>query len=282
MKLRYVCRKNQAWWKTMVTILAYLATSLVLGRKGRALVSFFWYTRLLDHLLDGDQVPATLSRYEYFSHRKRLLERLTVRQVVADDLLDEDWLLIHTIVYERKNGKDSIPEIVAMGNAFLTDASRHCNNQQFPSVEQLYSTREAIRLFLVFSLNLAGSHRDTAHVFASLFEPFLFEADNLVDFLNDVKARLINEPREHLERAGIDTVYLMKCSSWEELKVVPGFSSWYESRVRICQTAWESAKPQVSHTLKDCVTSRLLRKSFERLVGKVDRWLDDCSLRLSM
>ncbi len=280
MKIRYICRKRQARLKTLLAVLTYVASLVAIGRKGRALASFFWYARLLDRTTDGEQAPLTLTLSQYLSHRERLLESIATRHI-ANDLLDEDWLLVHVIVYQRTLGKDSIPSLVEMGNAFLTDAARYCDGKTFPTIDQVRSIRTAIRLFLVLALELVGSKANDARAFAGSFEPLLFEADNLADFLHDVQAELINEPREDLENAGVATEKLMYCRSWHELNAVPGFSAWYERRVSACRSTWEYANPLLTCQLQSCVKSRILRKPFEKLVAKVDRWLNECSQRVN-
>ncbi|MBI4122331.1 MAG: hypothetical protein HY461_03285 [Parcubacteria group bacterium] len=279
-KLHYIGQKKQAWSKTVLAVLIYILASLVTGRRGRALASFFWYARLFDNKTDGGLSPTTLPLPKYLAHRRRLLERLVTRQAEESDLLDEDWLLVHVIVYQRSCGKDGIPELVEMGNAFLTDASRYCYGRPFPTAEQVLCARQAIRLFLAFSLELVGSDRNKAFEFARAFEPFLFEGDNLADLLHDVRVQLINEPQEDLQKAGIDTERLMQCRSWQELESIPGFNPWYRQRVVACRTLWRSAKPEVMLLLKDCIHSRLLRKPFESQIGKIDQGLEECSLRM--
>ncbi len=281
MKIRYICRKRQAWPKTALAVLANIVSLVVVGRKGRALASFFWYARLLDNNTDGSGQFHAISLSQYLSHRRRILQSLTTgRQIETSNLLGEDWLVVHVIVYRRTLGQDSIPALIEMGNEFLTDASRYCDGESFPTDEQVRSIRKAIRLFLTFALELVGSETLDARAFASSFEPFLFEADNLADFLHDVQVGLINEPRVNLEKDGIVIDQLMVCRSWQELNAVPGFSTWYGRRVFACRSAWSDAKPLLTLQLEDCIKSRRLRRPFERLVAKVDHWLLECFQRV--
>jgi len=255
-----------------------------LAERLRACVAIYTFIRMFDHIIDpGDLAPEAYAAPEqYVEQASWMIVTLRNPELIADETA---FPVMAGLVYAYRVcrellGIDPTDQMNYIWELYTPDVERMLAGEVFTNRCTMEAAFEAYDQCVVLALWIMNVPIRIARKVVGLSSPLKF-ADPFNDFLYDLEAGNVQLPIEEFDEAGIDLEMLLKCETWEDLALLPGFAVWFTAFAARTEAQWLAAQPEAVALLKAHMKSRLVRYVMRRKYRQLGRNLSEARRRFT-
>ena len=255
----------------------YFSTFWIYGltdpERARIIKSGYFWLRHIDDIADGDKpVPTDYSsRKEYLEGRREIVNALASGSTAIGD--KQDIMLLDYLLTAKRLGFDLSGESLAILDTMIIDEERSRTGRILTQQELTEYYDKLDYACIDGALKVAGegyTSKDLEDLSMAVRTRF-----NLHDLTRDLKAGIINVPREDIARYGIDLAMCARLQRVEQLFTYEPMRIWYEDQVAFGLDALQRAKDKLrimrlkwqTRLALDFVFAKPAEKTFRRYKG---------------
>ncbi|MFH1412697.1 MAG: squalene/phytoene synthase family protein [bacterium] len=233
------------------------------------ILSFYAWFRRIDDVMDEDaDPPRGYTRKSYLAQKQKVIASLPNLDNCSSSLLTEDLLLVFLLRESDYYKINIVKEITDLWTVMCWDNERQKNVTIATREEMFYYARSQDNLILGICVKVFGGDAQRFHELSSFSTGIFTRIDWLSDLDNDLRKGIVNIPLEVFEEHSLKLSQLLACKSWEELWIVPGFSSWYTEEIGMLGKLWVNMRTELGQNFGGIFSSRFLTFVFQKLVVK--------------
>lgn len=233
----------------------------------RIILSAYAWFRRVDDVMDKDaEPPRGYTRESYLAQKQKVVASLPNISNCSVSLLTEDLLLVHLLRESSRCGVDVVKEIVNLWSVMCWDNERRSRSALATREEMTqYATLQDDSILGVYVKVFNGDTRRFYEV-SQLLAGIFTKTDWLSDLDGDLQKGIVNIPRESFAEYDLELSRLLTCKSWEDLRTVPGFTSWYVEEVKTLDKQWTETRAVLGQNFGGTFSSRLLIFVFQKFM----------------